>query len=107
MLAFGLMLRDKLEKTGKYRVAMTRSDDTFIPLDERVRFARARKAVIVSLDPSELDPRTEARRRAPRSTRCPHTPPTREAARLAEVETNSDVIAGVDLSPSPTMSPIS
>src|SRR5207244_6560001 len=40
VLDFALMLRDKLEKTGKYRVAMTRSDDRFVPLAERVRIAR-------------------------------------------------------------------
>ena len=56
VLEFALMLRDKLEKTGKYRVAMTRSDDTFIPLAERVRFARARKARAVHLDPCRRDP---------------------------------------------------
>lgn len=39
-LAFGLELRDALEKTDKYRVVMTRSDDTFLRLDNRVRIAR-------------------------------------------------------------------
>ena len=56
MLAFGLMLREKLQKTGKYRVALTRSDDTFIPLDERVRFARAHKASLFVSIHAELDP---------------------------------------------------
>ena len=51
MLDFALQLRDKLEKTGKYRVAMTRNDDTFVPLAERVRLARAAKARAVHLDP--------------------------------------------------------
>ena len=44
VLTFAQTLREKLESGGKYRVAMTRSDDTFIPLAERVRFARARSA---------------------------------------------------------------
>lgn len=44
VLAFGLVLRDLLEKTGRYKVLMTRSDDTFIPLDERTRFAEKNKA---------------------------------------------------------------
>lgn len=44
VLAFGLVLRDLLEKTGRYKVVMTRSDDTFIPLDERTRFAERNKA---------------------------------------------------------------
>ncbi len=56
VLAFGQMLRQKLEKTGKYRVTMTRSDDTFIPLDERVRFARSRKASLFISIHAELDP---------------------------------------------------
>src|SRR5262249_57444182 len=44
VLDFALMLRDKLDKTGKYRVMMTRQDDTFVPLADRVRFARSRNA---------------------------------------------------------------
>ncbi|MFA5956299.1 N-acetylmuramoyl-L-alanine amidase [Hyphomicrobium sp.] len=44
VLAFGLVLRDLLEKTGRYKVLMTRSDDTFIPLDERTRYAERNKA---------------------------------------------------------------
>src|ERR1043166_1555309 len=39
VLEFALKLRDKLEKTGKYRVAMTRTDDHFVPLADRVRLA--------------------------------------------------------------------
>jgi N-acetylmuramoyl-L-alanine amidase len=44
VLKFGLVLRDLLEKTGRYKVLMTRSDDTFIPLDERTRYAERNKA---------------------------------------------------------------
>jgi N-acetylmuramoyl-L-alanine amidase len=40
VLAFAQALRDKLIASGKYRVMMTREDDTFIPLNERVRIAR-------------------------------------------------------------------
>src|SRR5690606_12355514 len=39
-LEFGRELRDALQKGGKYRVYMTRDDDRFLPLDERVRIAR-------------------------------------------------------------------
>ncbi|MGE5772056.1 MAG: N-acetylmuramoyl-L-alanine amidase, partial [Hyphomicrobiales bacterium] len=39
VLAFSQALREKLESGGKYRTVMTRSDDSFIPLAERVRFA--------------------------------------------------------------------
>ena len=59
VLAFGLMVRDRLLKTGKYRVAMTRSDDTFIPLTERVQFARARKASLFISIHADSIPRSE------------------------------------------------
>ncbi len=101
VLAFGLMLRDKLEKTGKYRVAMTRGDDTFIPLDERVRFARAHKASLFISIHADSIPRSEGQAEgASVYTLSPHASDA-EAARLAEVENKSDVIAGVDLSSEP------
>src|SRR5439155_25768519 len=46
VLGFGLALRDRIEKAGKYRVVMTRTDDTFIPLAERVRIARSQPAAL-------------------------------------------------------------
>src|SRR2546426_5930125 len=46
VLEFSLLLRDKLEKAGKYRVLMTRTDDTFVALGDRVQFARARQAAL-------------------------------------------------------------
>jgi N-acetylmuramoyl-L-alanine amidase len=55
VLAFATTLRDKLEKTGKYRVVMTRADDTFVQLADRVRFARARQAqLFISIHCSRL-----------------------------------------------------
>src|SRR5258708_4468924 len=44
VLEFCLLLRDQMEKTGKYRVAMTRTDDTFVALRDRVALARSRQA---------------------------------------------------------------
>ena len=46
VLAFGHALRDKLVATGQYKVLMTRSDDTFIPLDERRAFAERNNAAL-------------------------------------------------------------
>ena len=43
-LAFARELRDKLAKTGKYDVYMTRDTDEFLRLDERVRIARQHEA---------------------------------------------------------------
>jgi N-acetylmuramoyl-L-alanine amidase len=38
--AFAAILRDKLSAAGRYRVMLTRDQDIFVPLDERVRRAR-------------------------------------------------------------------
>ena len=44
VLAFSLMLKDKLEKTGRFKVLMTRDKDVFVPLGKRVDFAEGHKA---------------------------------------------------------------
>ncbi len=100
-LAFGLKLRDDLLATDKYRVAMTRSDDTFIPLQERVRFARKHKAsLFISIHCNSLPRREGQGEGATIYTLSDHASDA-EAAKLAEKENKSDVIAGVDLSAQP------
>jgi len=101
VLAFGLMLRDKLLKAGKYRVAMTRSDDTFIPLTERTRFARARKASLFISIHCDSIPRSEGQAEGATVYTLSEHASDREAARLADAENKSDIIAGVDLSAEP------
>ena len=55
VLDFAQRLRDRIEKAGKYRVLMTRSDDTYIPLAERVRMARSAGAsLFVSIHADSL-----------------------------------------------------
>lgn len=44
VLDAALNLRDALEVNGQYRVALTRDADTFVPLEDRVRFARQQNA---------------------------------------------------------------
>jgi N-acetylmuramoyl-L-alanine amidase len=46
VLAFALTLRDQLRASGRYRVEMTRDDDTFVPLEDRREFAEERKAAL-------------------------------------------------------------
>ena len=59
VLDTGLRLRAALEARG-YRVAMTREDDTFIPLEGRVAFARAQNAdLFISLH-ADSSPNHEA-----------------------------------------------
>ncbi len=101
MLAFGLMLRDRLEKSGKYRVAMTRSDDTFVPLNERVRFARAHKASLFISIHADSIPRSEGVATGASVYTLSEHASDAEAASLADAENRSDVIAGVDLSAEP------
>ncbi len=59
VLAFALALRDRLEKVGKYRVVMTRIDDTFIPLDDRVKVARSQSAALFVSIHADALPRRE------------------------------------------------
>jgi len=98
VLEFGLLLRERLEKTGKYRVAMTRSDDTFVALADRVSFARERKgSLFISIHADALM-RREGEAQGATIYTLSETASDAAAARLAEDENRADVIAGLDLS---------
>jgi N-acetylmuramoyl-L-alanine amidase len=101
VLAFAQALREKLESGGKYRVAMTRSDDSFIPLSERVRFARTRGAALFVSIHADALPRKEGLAEGATVYTLSETASDAEAARLAEAENKADVIAGVDLTAEP------
>lgn len=101
VLDFALLLRDKIERSGKYRVVLTRTDDTFIPLIDRVRMARIRQAsLFISIHADAL---REGEGEAQGATvyTLSDTASDAEAARLAENENRADVIAGIDLSHEP------
>lgn len=101
VLAFAHVLRDKLMRTGKYRVAMTRGDDTYVTLGDRVRFARTRHAALfISLHADSLPPGAGYAEGATVYTLSERASDA-EAAYLANSENNSDVVAGVDLSAEP------
>src|SRR5262249_43225508 len=101
VLAFATMLRDKLEKTGKYRVVMTRSDDTFVQLGERVRFARAQQAqLFISIHCDALARGGGYADGATIYTLSDQASDA-EAQRLADAENRADIIAGVNLSEEP------
>jgi N-acetylmuramoyl-L-alanine amidase len=103
VLAFGLKLKEKLEVDGRVRVLMTRNDDSFIPLPERVRIAReANAALFISIHADSLPGDGEAARGATIYT-LSETASDVDAARLAEKENKSDAIAGLDLKDEPTV----
>ena len=85
-------------KSGEYRVLMTRSDDTFVALGDRVQFARARQAALfISIHADALRRREGDAQGATVYTLSERASDAR-AARLAEAENQADVIAGLDLS---------
>ena len=102
VLGFGLALRDRIEKSGKYRVVMTRTDDTFIPLDERVKIARNESAsLFVSIHADAL-PRGEGDAQGATIYTLADKASDAEAERLADAENKSDAIGGVNLTDEPT-----
>jgi N-acetylmuramoyl-L-alanine amidase len=101
VLEFSQLLRDKIEKSGKYRVLMTRTDDSFVALGERVRLARAHQAaLLVSIHADALRRREGDAQGATVYTLSERASDAR-AARLAAAENQADVIAGLDLSSEP------
>jgi N-acetylmuramoyl-L-alanine amidase len=101
VLDFAKRLREKVESLGKYRVLLTRSDDTFVPLADRVRFAReAAAALLISIHADWL-PRREGDAQGATVYTLSETATDPAAARLAEQENRADVIAGVDLKDQP------
>jgi N-acetylmuramoyl-L-alanine amidase len=98
---FAKRLRARLEKSGKYRIVMTRNDDTYVPLDERVRIARkAGAALFVSIHADSL-PRREGDARGATVYTLSNDASDAQAAQLAAQENHSDVVAGVDLKAEP------
>ncbi|MBV9969384.1 MAG: N-acetylmuramoyl-L-alanine amidase [Xanthobacteraceae bacterium] len=101
VLRFAAMLREKLEKTGKYRVAMTRSDDTFVPLSERVRFARGQAAQLFISIHCDALARGEGNADGATIYTVSDKASDAEAQRLADAENRADIIAGVNLAAEP------
>ena len=102
VLGFGLALRDKIEKSGKYRVVMTRTDDTFIPLNERVKIARNQSAALFVSIHADALPRGEGDAQGATIYTLADKASDAEAERLADAENKSDAIGGVNLTDEPT-----
>jgi N-acetylmuramoyl-L-alanine amidase len=102
VLAFAVALRDRIEQDGKYRVVMTRTDDTFVPLAERVRVARNKAAALFVSIHADALPRREGDAQGATIYTLSDKASDREAERLAEAENKADAIGGVDLTEEPT-----
>jgi N-acetylmuramoyl-L-alanine amidase len=102
VLNFGLALRDRIEKSGKYRVVMTRTDDTFIPLDDRVKIARTHSAALFVSIHADYLPRREGDVQGATIYTVSDRASDAEAERLAEAENKADAIGGVNLTDEPT-----
>jgi N-acetylmuramoyl-L-alanine amidase len=102
VLNFGLALRDRIEKSGKYRVVMTRTDDTFIPLNDRVKVARSQSAALFVSIHADALPRREGDAQGATIYTLSDKASDAEAERLAEVENKADAIGGVNLTDEPT-----
>lgn len=102
VLAFALALRDRIEQGGKYRVIMTRTDDTFIPLADRVRVARNNNAALFVSIHADALPRREGDAQGATIYTLSDKASDAEAERLAESENKADAIGGVNLTEEPT-----
>jgi N-acetylmuramoyl-L-alanine amidase len=94
-LATALELRDALQKSGKYTVAITRDSDIFLSLRARVAVARRVNADLFISIHADSAPSSSAKGATVYT--LSERASDREADRLARAENQSDIIAGVDL----------
>lgn len=96
VLSFSKRLRDRLRASGKFRVHLTRSIDVFIPLAERVKIARRKKAsLLISIHADSLPRRKAKGVRGATVYTLSEEASDNEAKLLAAKENRSDILAGV------------
>jgi N-acetylmuramoyl-L-alanine amidase len=100
VLAFAKSFRTALEKTGRYKVILTRKTDVFLPLEQRVKIARDAKAdLFLAIHADTLTgpllQRTQVRGMTLYTVSDKASDAQAEA--LAQKENRADIIAGVDL----------
>lgn len=96
VLAIGKELRNQLEDSGQYIVKMTRDKDIFIPLHERVKYARRQNGDLFMSLHADSTPSITTVSGASVYTLSDKAS-DKEAEKLAERENKSDLIAGVNL----------
>ena len=94
-LALAMAIRDDLVASGRVRVALTRSDDRFLVLEERYGIARRLKAdLFLSI---HADAAANEQASGASIYTLAEVASDREAARLAARENKANIINGVDL----------
>lgn len=103
-LAISKAIAAELEKSGKVRVMLTRSDDRFIPLPMRVAITRrARPALFLSV---HADSAPGSGARGATAYTLSEVASDREAAKLAARENRADLLGGVSFVESPDVADI-
>lgn len=94
-------LREELLKTKRYRVVMTRDDDTFVPLEERVAIARTNAAsLFISIHADSLSKGAGEASGAAVYTLSERASDV-EAQKLADKENRADLLAGYSFAQAP------
>jgi len=103
-LRMGLALRDQLAATGRYQVVMTRDEDRFVQLRDRLRIARQSQGeLFISLHADSLvsAPEVSGASVYTRSERASND----DRAPLASTGNRADILAGIDLANQADMVP--
>ena len=103
-LRVGLAVRDQLEATGRYQVIMTRDDDRFLRLPDRLEIARRSQGeLFVSLHADSLVSAPEVSG----ATVYTLSPPASsdDLARLISKESAAQILVGMDPSPQENVAP--
>lgn len=96
VLALSKELKRQMEATGRYRVIMTRNNDTYIRLKDRVTFAQKHNAdLFISIHADTIH---KSHIRGTSVYTISKKASDAQTAKLAEKENQSDLMAGLDLS---------
>lgn len=97
VLAMAKQLKTKLDKSGRYKAVLTRTDNSSVKLRDRIVFARAQGAdLFISIHADSLESHTDVRGASVYT--LDEKASDKEAAALAKKENRADIILGVDLS---------
>ena len=104
VLAIARAAAEQLRRDGQVRVHLTRDDDVFIPLNDRVAIARAQKADLLVSVHADSAPNPAARGASVYT--LSETASDAVAARLAARENRAGTVPGIDTSAAPDVGDI-